>query len=112
MRTIYDFISPNLKPGFELYVDLENLSAGNGGTIPPDILVTNQRPDLVLVNRQSRKIVLFELTVPWDSNVDTSHDLKVRKGKHLGLGTFPQWFMLGISIELFFHKFQRQDVGI
>ena len=40
---------------------------------------TNQRPDLFLVNRQLRKVVLFELTVPWDSNVDTSHDLKVRK---------------------------------
>ena len=38
--------------------------------------------------------------------------LAASRGKHLGLGTFPQWFMLGISIELFFHKFQRQDVGI
>ena len=27
LRTIYDFISPSLKPGFELYADLENLSA-------------------------------------------------------------------------------------
>ena len=79
LRTIYDFISPSLKADFELFADLEGLGAGNGGTIPPDILVTNQRPDLFLVNRQLRKVVLFELTVPWDSNIESSHDLKVRK---------------------------------
>ena len=79
LRTIFDFISPSLRGGFHLFADLDGLNAGNGGTIPPDVLVTNQRPDLFLVNRQLRKVILFELTVPWDSNVLTSHDLKVRK---------------------------------
>ena len=74
-----DFLSPSLKNGFELYADLDGFNAGNGGTIPPDVLVTNQRPDLFLINRQLRRVFLFELTVPWDSNVETSHDLKVRK---------------------------------
>ena len=79
LRTIFNFISPSLKDGFELFADLEGFGAGNGGTIPPDVLVTNQRPDILLLNRRIRKVILFELTVPWDANVETSHDLKVRK---------------------------------
>ena len=54
-------------------------NSGSGGTIPPDILVTTQRPDIFLVNRSLRKAILFELTVPWDSNIDSSHELKVNK---------------------------------
>ena len=79
LRTIFDFVSPNLKGGFELFADLDGFNAGNGGTIPPDVLVTNQRPDIFLMNRQLKKVVLFELTVPWDANIGSSHDLKVRK---------------------------------
>ena len=62
-----------------MFTDLEGLGAGNGGTIPPDVLVTGQRPDVFLVSRRLRKVILFELTVPWDANVNSSHDLKVRK---------------------------------
>ena len=32
------------------------------GTIPPDIVVTLQRPDLVLIDRESKTIELYELT--------------------------------------------------
>ena len=49
---------------YELFTNLDGLDAGNGGTIPPDVLVTNQRPDIFLVIRQLRKVILFELTVP------------------------------------------------
>ena len=47
--------------------------------IPPDILVTNLKPDLFIVNILSREIVFFELTCPWDSNVQRSHDYKEEK---------------------------------
>ena len=59
LRTIHDFISPNLKPGYALFTDLDGLDAGNGGTIPPDVLVSSQRPDVFLVNRQLKKVILF-----------------------------------------------------
>ena len=49
LRTIYDFIRGNLRDGYELFTDLGGLDAGNGGTIPPDVLVTTQRPDIFLV---------------------------------------------------------------
>ena len=79
LRTIHGFVSSNLKDDYEMFTDLEGLDAGNGGTIPPDVLVTGQRPDIFLVSRRLRKVIIFELTVPWDANVVSSHDLKVRK---------------------------------
>ena len=35
-------------------------------TIPPDILVTTDRPDLVVIDRTNHKIWIFELTVPFE----------------------------------------------
>ena len=34
---------------------------------------------MFLINRDSSKVILFELTVPWDMNINGSHDLKSRK---------------------------------
>ena len=55
----------------EVYCDLEG-SRVNGVTIPPDILVTASKPDLVIVDRSSQhtKVNLVELTVPWDSGAE------------------------------------------
>ena len=41
----------------------------NGGTVPPDLALTEQIPDLVIIDRwmSPAKVVLLELTVPWDS---------------------------------------------
>ena len=79
LRTIFDFIRRDVKDGFQIFVDLTSHGAGNGGTIPPDVLPTTQRPDIFLVNRAERKAILFELTVPWDANINSSHDLKEQK---------------------------------
>ena len=40
-----------------------------GGTVPPDLALTGQVPDLVLIDRSvaPARVLLFELTVPWDS---------------------------------------------
>ena len=41
----------------------------NGGTVPPDLVLTGQVPDLVIVDRSTKpiKVMLVELTVPWDA---------------------------------------------
>ena len=31
----------------------------NGGTLPPDVIVINQRPDIVIINRTEKKNALF-----------------------------------------------------
>ena len=72
-----------LDPGFRLYSDLAGFQASHGGTVPPHVLVTNVRPDIVLVNETARKIIIFELTCPWDSNIIRSHTFK--EGKYAPL---------------------------
>jgi hypothetical protein len=51
----------------------------NGGTLPPDIIVTGQRPDIVIINRTEKKIVLFELTVSFEKNVEAANLRKSRR---------------------------------
>ena len=56
-----------------LFSDLAGFQTPHGGTIPPRVLVTALRPDLVILNELSREIIIFELTCPWDSHTDRSH---------------------------------------
>ena len=44
-----------------------------GGTIPPDILVTQSRPDLVLLNRDDKTICLLELTCSFERNAEAAN---------------------------------------
>ena len=79
MRTIVKFIDPFLRPGLKLFSDLANRTAGNGHIIPPHILVTAQKPDLVLIDEAAKEIIIFELTCPYDTNIQRSHDYKTEK---------------------------------
>ena len=38
----------------------------NGGSIPADIVSTSQRPDRVIINRKTKEISLFELSVSFE----------------------------------------------
>ena len=49
-----------------IYADLDGYNI-NGTTLPADVVLTASRPDLVLVNLRERKVVMVELTCPWDS---------------------------------------------
>ena len=52
-----------------VYADLNGWRV-NGGTIPPDLVLREQIPDPVIIDRSltPAKVVLLELTVPWDSS--------------------------------------------
>ena len=60
----------NLHKGEEVetYADLNGFKI-NGGTVPPWLCETEQRPDLVVVmnSLEQKHVLLIELTVPWDS---------------------------------------------
>ena len=62
-----------------LYADIPGFQAPHGGTIPPNVLVTALKPDIVIVNELSEVVVVFELTCPWDTNIDRSHRYKSEK---------------------------------
>ena len=50
----------------QIYADIEGHKV-NSGTIPNNIIQTTQRPDLVIITKG--KIVIVELTVPFESNI-------------------------------------------
>ena len=62
----------------DIYSDLPGHKM-NGGTIPPDILATSSRPDVVIVDRSSKEIHLLELTCSFEKNIETAHILKSRR---------------------------------
>ena len=61
----------------EIYADLEGAKIG-GGTIPPNIVTTAQRPDLVIVDRSSQPatVILVELTIPFTRNINDANTRK------------------------------------
>ena len=53
-----------------MYIDVQGHKI-NGGTLPPDIVVTSNCPDIVLVDRD-KEILLAELTCPFETNIDNN----------------------------------------
>ena len=62
----------------EVYADIPGLDL-NGCTIPPDILVTISRPDLVIINRSLKSVYLLELTCSFERNILAAHQRKSTK---------------------------------
>ena len=79
LKTIATFIQSKCRPGLSLFSDLSGFQSPHGGVIPPHILVTPLRPDIFLVDENDRIAVLFELTCPWDTNIERSHTFKEEK---------------------------------
>ena len=79
LSTIINIVRPKLIAGKQLFSDMPGHQAPHGGTIPPHILVTNLRPDIFIIDELKREAVVFELTCPWDTNVDRSHSYKEDK---------------------------------
>ena len=52
-------------------------------TLPMDIVVSSQRPDLVCVDHVGRIVVLGELTVPWEEAISEAHERKLRRYEEL-----------------------------
>ena len=52
--------------------DLPNMYSGGAAqsvnTIPEDVLLTEQRPDITLIDREARNITLIELSICWDQD--------------------------------------------
>ena len=83
-----------------LYLDLPGFHAPGGGSIPPHVLATNLRPDIFIVNDTSREVILFELTCPWDANIDRSHTFKEDKYAPLIADISRSYKIFNFSIEI------------
>ena len=75
-------IVSNVDPKLTVYSDLPGHTAPGGGSIPPELCVTTQKPDIVILNRQAKTISLFELTCPSEKNIEERHTEKSNKYSH------------------------------
>ena len=67
----------NMARDWELRVDLEKK------LVFPPIVETTQRPDILLISEQTKKLVVIELTVPWETRCQEAHERKYAKYEDL-----------------------------
>lgn len=61
------------------YADVAKYQTAAGGTIPPDILVTPEKPDIVIINKERTRVEIFELTCPFEHRIEVAENEKPRK---------------------------------
>ena len=79
---IINYIVSNVDPKFTVFSDLPGHTAPGGGSIPPELCVTTQKPDIVILNKQAKTINLFELTCPSEKNIEDRNTEKSNKYAH------------------------------
>ena len=82
LSAIFEKWRSKLQENESINCDLPNNYAGIS-TIPSSVIVTNQRPDITVVNEIDKSIILFELTVPFDSNIENANNRKCKKYENL-----------------------------
>ena len=50
---------------------------------PPDIIITDMRPDLIIWSKLRKIVIIGELTVPWEDNIDERNEYKRAKYQEL-----------------------------
>ena len=69
---------PGLTNNANIISDLPGRSL-SGLTIPPEVIVTSSRPDLVIHYPEANVIKIIELTVPCETNIEKEHTFKTNK---------------------------------
>ena len=82
LHSIFTFLKDNNPLSLELFSDLPGCMEGIS-TVPTDIVVTTQKPDIVIVDRENKNVVIFELTVPFDTNIQSAHKRKLDRYSNL-----------------------------
>ena len=67
---------------YTCYVDIEGSQTPAEGTLPPNVLVTNLKPDIVIMDKSKKTVSIFELTVPAEHRIKIANDLKYQKYQH------------------------------
>ena len=79
---VINYIVNSVDQKFTVYSDLPGHTAPGGGSIPPELCVTVQKPDIVILNNNTKEINLFELTCPSEKHIETRHKEKSDKYAH------------------------------
>ena len=82
LQAILHTIKDNGSGDFKVYADIQGNTVA-GGTLPPHIVISTQRPDLVVIWEETKKILVCELTVPFETNIDDAHKRKIDRYESL-----------------------------
>ena len=63
---------------WQLLVDV-----GRQMKFPAHIADTRLRPDIIVFSNSAKRILMFELTCPWEENMESAHERKIAKYEHL-----------------------------
>ena len=64
------------------YVVRTDLPGNPSKTLPPEMIVTNLIPDVVIVDEKKKNVAIFELTAPFETNIKARHEQKSDKYAH------------------------------
>ena len=67
---------------FVCFVDIEGRKTPAGGTLPPKVIVTTLKPDIVIIDNKTKEVNIFELTCPGEKRIDVANKLKKEKYQH------------------------------
>ena len=81
--SILHYISNSLdKEKYTCFVDIFGHQTQAGGTLPPDIIISPLKPDIVVVDTTKKSVNIFELTVPGETRILEAHRIKTEKYQH------------------------------
>ena len=76
-----NYIATNINTEkYTVYSDIPGMEAPGGGTLPPNICITNLKPDIVIVDEEAKEVHIYELTCPsGPANIEKRHLEKTQK---------------------------------
>ena len=79
---VVNYIVNSVDEKYTVFSDLPGHTASGGGSIPPELCVTAEKPDIVIIDKHKKSIHLYELTCPSEKHIDTRHIQKNNKYSH------------------------------
>ena len=71
------------KSRFTVHSDIPGYQTSSGGSLPPSLTVSTLKPDIVIIDETAKKVMIYELTVPFENNIHSQHTYKTNKYAHL-----------------------------
>ena len=62
-----------------MHSDITRYHTSNGGSLPPSLIVTTLKPDIVILDETKKEAFIFELTCPFEQNIHKRHKQKADK---------------------------------
>jgi hypothetical protein len=53
--------------------------------IPEDLVISSSRLDIFVYSKKKKRVLLIELTVPWETNIPKDHAIKINRYYSLGI---------------------------